>query len=268
MNPRALAAWSAVCLFVALATTDPVYRALIALVALNVVIAGARPEAPRRPVLATILLAGLFALPLNLLLSRSGDHHLLETPFGPLTLEALVFGAGTGLGLLAAGLAVAPLTLAYEAGEVVDALPAPLERTGTVVAAALGLVPRLVDSFTAVREAQQMRGWRPGLRNLPEVALPALLTAIEGAVDVAEAMEARAYGSGPRTALSGPRWTWRDSLVALGALAALLAFAVHPAAQWYPYPALTWPAADPLLVGATLVLSLPALLWRSRPSAA
>lgn len=268
MNPRALAAWSAACLFAALATTDPVYRALLAVVALNVVVVTARPGAPRRSLLIAILSAGLLAVPLNLLLSRSGDHHLLETFFGPLTLEALVFGAGIGLGLVAAGLAVAPLTLAYEPGELVDALPAPLERIGTVVAASLGLVPRLVDSFVAVREAQQMRGWRPSLRSLPEVAVPALLTAIEGAVDVAEAMEARAYGSGPRTTFSGPRWSAADSAVLLVAVLALAAFIVDRPAQWYPYPSLTWPPADPILVAATLVLSLPALLWRSRPSAA
>ena len=50
-----------------------------------------------------------------------------------------------------------------------------------------------------------MRGWRPtGVRAWSDVLMPVALTSIEGSMDLAEAMEARAFGSGPRTGTRRP----------------------------------------------------------------
>jgi len=114
---------------------------------------------------------------------------------GPLTLESLAFGGAIGLGLVAALLSVAPLSLILEPHDVVDAMPAALERTGIAVATSLNLVSGFGRTFTEVRDAQRMRGWKPGgLRSWNEILVPVVLTAIEDSVLLAESMEARAFG--------------------------------------------------------------------------
>jgi energy-coupling factor transport system permease protein len=99
------------------------------------------------------------------------------------------------------------------------------------------------------------------------VLVPTLLTALEDSVQLAEAMEARAYGSGRRTSFVRPAWNGRDTLVFAGAAAAAAAFlvgrALGAAADWHAYPSLTVPQLDPLLL-ACLLLFLPALTPRWR----
>jgi energy-coupling factor transport system permease protein len=274
MHPRALAAWSASCLVLALGTTNPAYRALALIAALAVGFAIARSgEALRRLVLGLALLTLATGL-LNTLVAHVGADVIFELPGwvpgigGPLTLEGLVAGLAAGLGLAAAVAAVAPLSLGSQAHELVDALPAALNRTGSALAASFNLVPAVARSFTAVHEAQRMRGWRPGgPRSWGEIVLPVVLTAIEDSIQLAESMEARAFGSGPRSHFVVRRWTGLDVAVALGAAAAALVFVgarvTGLASDWEPYPFLTLPAVDPLVAAAALLLFLPvASRWR------
>ena len=119
---------------------------------------------------------------------------------GPLTLEAALFGLSTGIGIAAAVLAAAPLSLVLAPHALVDALPAALARTGAAIGTALNLIPGIARSATEIRDAQRMRGWRSRrVREWPDLAVPVVLTALEGSITLAEAMEARGYGSGMRT---------------------------------------------------------------------
>lgn len=127
------------------------------------------------------------------------------------------------------------------------------------------LVPRLGHSFVSVREAQQMRGWRPrGMRSWTAVVVPSVLTTIEGSVLLAEAMEARAFGSGRRSALSTSRWRFSDLVVAAGSLSAMvgsvLALVFGQVPSWQPYPALLLPEMNWWPVLCCLALSTPAIL--------
>ena len=176
--------------------------------------------------------------------------------------KSLAFGGALGLGLVAALLAVAPLSLILEPHDVVDAMPAPLERTGIAVATSLNLVSGFGRTFTEVRDAQRMRGWRPrGIRSWNEVLVPVVLTAIEDSVLLAEAMEARGFGAGRRTSYARTiidRW---DLIVVAGSLLAVGLFVGARVAaipiDWYPYPALAMPPLHPVLVAACLALTLP-----------
>src|SRR2546426_3833303 len=104
MNARALAVWSASALIITLSTNNPVYRGLIVVAALNVLLVLRRPGARLRPVLIALCVAALTSTALTVLLSHTGAHALVSLPGsipivgGGITLEALVFGAGTGLG--------------------------------------------------------------------------------------------------------------------------------------------------------------------------
>ena len=273
MNPRALAAWSAATLGCVLLTNNPVYRGLLLLAAANLVLAAA----PRRtrPLAVGLAIACLIAVLLNSLLSHAGTHVYAQVPAliplvgGPLTLESAVYGLDIAAGLAAALLAVAPLSLAADPVDLVDALPAGLERTGAALAASLSLVPGVARTFVAVSEAQRMRGWRPrGPRSWTEVLVPVMLTAIEDSIQLAEAMAARGYGAGGRTHYARLPWSRRDSLVLLFSAIAVAGFATARVTgalgDWYPYPALTLPPVAPLLVLLCLLLALPALTWRSR----
>ncbi|HEX6349605.1 MAG TPA: energy-coupling factor transporter transmembrane component T [Candidatus Dormibacteraeota bacterium] len=273
MSGRAVAAWSAACLLGVLLTTNPGYRALVLAACLASVLVGAGWRRARR-LLAGVGVAVLAAVLLNFAFSHLGADALWALPDGwvlvggPWTLEALVFGVASGLALAAAILAVAPLSLLLEPQQVVDALPAPLARTGAAAAASLNLVPGLGRSFMAISEAQRMRGWRPrGPASWAEVVVPAVLTAIEDSIQLAEAMEARGFGSGPRTRYRPTRATRADVLLftaaGLSAVLLIAARALGQAADWQPYPYLTAPVLSALGVAACLPLFLPVWLWRS-----
>ena len=273
MNARALAVWAVAGVTVAVSVSNPVYRCLLILAALNLVLVAGRPGVARRPLLLTLLFAVGLATVLNAVLGHSGTHVLLRLPEaipvlgGPLTLEGLYFGAGVGLGLAAAVLALAPLSLCLEPDQLVGALPPALGRTGAALGAALNLVPAVTRSVAAIGEAQRLRGLPPGLLGARAVLLPATLTALEDSLQLAESMEARAYGSGPRTSFTSAGWHPADTLLVLVSTAAALGFlgghALGLIRDWYPYPSLTMPSVSLLGVVLVLLLSLPALQWRS-----
>jgi len=271
MNPRALAVWVAAVLLLSLGSEDPILRVLTLGAALAVLVAHRRVETRLRPVLWAVGVAALLTVLFNVLLSHTGQTVLVSLPGwlpalgGPLTLEGAAYGLDLALGLAACIVAGVSLSLVVESYQLVDSLPALLSRTGAALGAAMTLVPRLGHSFVAVREAQHMRGWRPkGMRSWTAVVVPSVLTTIEGSVLLAEAMEARAFGSGPRTALTTSRWRVTDlviaatSAAAIGGFIAALVFGQLPA--WQPYPALTLPTLSWWPALCCLGLFIPALL--------
>jgi energy-coupling factor transport system permease protein len=268
VNPRAAGAWSLAALAIAVSTTNPVYRGVVALCALNLILARGRPGVRLRPLLVTVAVAAAIATVVSLLLSHTGAHRLLQVPAGvpaiggAITFESLVFGLVTGLGIAAALLAVAPLTLVADPYDLVDALPSPLARTVAAIGTALNLIPGMVRSAAEIRDAQRLRGWRPHrVRDWPDVAVPVVLTAVESSITLAEAMEARGWGSGPRTHYLAPRRSWFDVVVASTALLAGAAFLALRASgavpDWYPFPTISPLAVNPAALACCLVLILP-----------
>ena len=274
MNARALAAWSAACLFIVLFTTNPAYKAAVLAAAIVTLAAGAGLRRVRR-LLAAIGAVGAFAALLNFVSAHLGDTVLFSLPAaipgigGPYTLEALAYGLTGGLTIGAAILAAAPFSVLLAAHEVVDALPRPLARSGAAIAASLNLVPQVGATFVQVSEAQRMRGWRPrGPRSWAEVVVPVVLTSVEDSIQLAESMEARGFGSGPRSYANRPRMQTGDWVVTASSAAAValfvLAAAAGWAASWAPYPLLTAPAIDARPLAACLLLLMPVIAWRVR----
>ncbi|MBF6605584.1 MAG: energy-coupling factor transporter transmembrane protein EcfT [Chloroflexi bacterium] len=268
MNARVVVVWSAAALTVDLATNDPVYRATLLLVCVDVLLALVPPSRSLRPLITVVVVIGVLAVGLNLALSHTGTHVLVEMPVdwpllgGPITLEAAAYGLAAGLGIAGAVFAVAPISLVLETHELVDALPRGLERSALVVASALNLAPAIGRSAVAIRDAETMRGWRPrGPRSWAEILVPTMLGAIEDSLGLAEAMESRAFGSGPRTRYAPGRWNRGDALVVVAAIAAAGCFIVGRIAgaslDWRPYPTLVAPAVEPVLIGAILLLAAP-----------
>src|SRR5260370_8317391 len=119
-----------------------------------------------------------------------------------------------------------------------DALPAALSRSGAAIAASLHLMPSVSGSFGQVSEAQRLRGWRPrGPRSWAEVVVPVVLTSVEGSIQLAESMEARGFGSGPRTALKSSPLRKSDWFLVGASAAAVTTFLASrpPSAPPDPY---------------------------------
>lgn len=273
MHPRAWAAWSAAALVVVLTSTNPVYRVLVLLVALNVLLALRRPDAALRTLLVAVAVAAVFAVLLNTLLSHTGDTVLLTVPDqlpgigGPLTAEAVLYGLDVALGIVAAVLCVAPLSRVLHAHDLLDAFPRPLQRTAALTGAAINIVPSVARNAIAISEAQRMRGSAgTRLRDWHAVAAPVVLSALDDSLQLAEAMEARGFGSGPRTRYATARFGGPAALVSLAAALAIVLTVVARATgslpDWYPFPAASMPGVAVLPALACVLLAAPLVAWR------
>jgi hypothetical protein len=98
------------------------------------------------------------------------------------------------------------------------------------------------------------------------VAVPVVLTAIEGSMTLAEAMESRAYGTGARTHFSIQRWARYDTVVsvtaALGAGGFLALVVTGGAPGWFPFPVLSAPAISVPALLCCALLVVPSLQVR------
>ena len=278
MSPAALGIWVAAVLGIDLVTTNPLVRGLLLLLVLNRLVSQSLPGRRLRPLLTGVGIAAAVSLLLTTLLSHSGEHVIAQLPGwlpgigGRITLESVAFGATAGLGLAVAILATATLGTLCEPHEVVDALPGALRRTATAVSGALSLAPSLARNARAIAEAQRMRGWRPRrLREWRHVAVPVVLSSIEDSLQLAEAMEVRGFGSGPRTRYRQVQTSGADLLAAVLAIAAAcLVAAVRISGSqpdWYPFPTFTIPALPLDFVVALALLLPPVLRWTTPRSA-
>ena len=272
MNARAWSAWSAASLVVVLTSTNPVYRALVLLVAVNVLLALHRPDARLRPLFIAVVVGAAFTVLLNAVVSHTGAHPLVTLPSqipvlgGAITGEAALFGIDVALGLAAAVVAVAPLSRVLHPHDLLDAFPAVLQRTAALLGSAINMVPAVARSAVAIHEAQRMRGSGGSrVRDWRAVAAPVVLSALDDSLQLAEAMEARGFGSGARTRYAPAPLGLPGAgvlLAALGAVALTVgARAAGMLPDWYPFPVVTAPDISVLPVLACLLLATPLVVW-------
>lgn len=270
-RPAALCLWVLAGLAVTMAGTDPVTQTLVLGVAWVLLVRRRTPERRLRPLAIGLAALTAVTVAVNGLLDHTGATVVVTAPSwlplagGPITAEGFAEGAVIGLGLVAAVSVAAALSVVLDPADLVDALPRHLERTGAALGAALNLVPATAASVVAVRDAQRLRGWRPrGPRAVVDLAVPVLLGAIERSTQLAESMEARAFGSGARTRLSGDGRSRRAATVAVVsvlALAVLVAGHLAGAAgSWEAYPTPTVPSFGPLALAPAILLGMAALL--------
>ena len=164
------------------------------------------------------------AIPFNALSIHIGQIVLFTLPEnwpiigGPITLEAVIAGAVSGLALLTILFIFAAFNAVVDHYQLLRATPSFLFQAGVVISIAITFVPQMVISAREIRQAQRIRGHRfRGLRDLLPLVIPLLANSLERSIQLAETMEARGFGS----ALSPP--TRRRALMSqLGLLAALV----------------------------------------------
>lgn len=219
----------AVVWFVGLATTirigPPVVLTVVAVMVGLVV--GRIPAGDLARVVAPIWLAALGLAFFNTLFAAAnGDPSAVTVAqLGPfrITEPALAAGIGLGLRLIAVGAVGAVFVLTTDSTRLADSL---VQQAGLSPRFAYGAlaayqaVPRFGEDLTTLRQARRLRGLRGGWH--PRLLVGLLVLAIRHGDRVALAMDARAFGSGPRTHYREVRWGPQDLAVAVAGPAALV----------------------------------------------
>lgn len=144
---------------------------------------------------------------------------------GPLrvTSEGLETALSLGLRVVAIATVGAVFTLTTDSTRLADSLVQQghvSDRFAYGALAAYQAIPRFGEDLTTLRQARRIRGLRASWH--PRLLLGLLVLAIRHGDRLALAMDARAFGSGPRTTYREARWSRLDAAVGLAAIAVLV----------------------------------------------
>jgi energy-coupling factor transport system permease protein len=306
LHALAWLAWLAALLIVLAVTRNPIYlgMALLWLAVITYVVAHHTPPdsiGRSRQMPLSVLRFGLIVVLLSTLFNalsvRVGHSVLFHLPAalplfgGPVTLEAVVYGALNGLALTGIFAAFTLINRVVPLRALIQLIPRAYYPVAIVTTIALTFVPATLYQFQQIREAQAIRGHRlQGVRSWLPLLLPLLTGGMERALQLAEAMAARGFAGG---APAGQSWAaqlaallglallatglalrmaWGDTplpgyLVIAGGLALLLllfrqAGRHHPHTTYRPQP---WQGPDwvvsaaALLTGVAFLIPLPAV---------
>jgi energy-coupling factor transport system permease protein len=214
---------------IGLATTTawspPIVLAVAAVVAALIV--GRVPAADLGRALAPLWIAALGLTFFNTVFGVSNADPAATTAFtfGPwrITEEAIAAGIGLGLRVVAIAAVGAVFALTTDSTRLVDALVQQAhvpERFAYGALAAYGAIPRFAMDLENLRAARRLRGLRGSWH--PRILVGLLVLAIRHGDRMALAMDARAFGSGPRTSYREVRWSWLDLVVAVAAIGILV----------------------------------------------
>jgi energy-coupling factor transport system permease protein len=207
------------------------------------------PLSPLRFALVVVTISALF----NALTAHFGQTVLFILPGwlpllgGPVTLEALVYGALSGLVLTGFFIAWTVLFVAVPTQALIRLIPRAFYPAAVVLTIALAFVPTTLTQFQQIREAQAVRGHRVrGLRDWLPLLMPLLVGGLERALQLAEAMTARGFASQGAGNRGQTRFRWLLAAGMGALLAGLLARLL--------WPQVAAASTALLLIGAALVM--------------
>jgi energy-coupling factor transport system permease protein len=210
------------------ATLHPLPPVVIAAVALaaGLTIGGIPPLVLGRT-LAPVWLAALAIGLSNMLFSAANGDPTAVTllQLGPIRVTEEAFVAGVSIMLRVAAIACvgAVFALTTDSTRLADSLVVQARvpaRFAYGALAAYGAIPRFSEDLATLRQARRIRGLRAGWH--PSLFVGLLVLAIRHADRMAVSMDARAFGSGPRTHYREIRWAPMDLVVAVAAAATLV----------------------------------------------
>jgi energy-coupling factor transport system permease protein len=177
--------------------------------------------------LAPLWVAAIGVATFNTLFSTSNADpaNVALLNLGPIRIsaDAAVHGVALGLRVVAIAAVGAVFTLTTDSTRLADALVQQLHvspRFAYGALAAYQAIPRFAEDLISLRQARRIRGLRGGWH--PRLLLGVLVLAIRHGDRMALSMDARGFGSGPRTSYRQLRWGPLDALVGIDALMLLI----------------------------------------------
>ena len=188
---------------------------------------------PGRALIGALTPLGLAALLIGVsntvFAAANGDPTSAELlRIGPVRIAVEAAGGGLALAFRVIAIAVvgAVFSLTTDPTHLVDSLVQQARvspRFAYGALAAYQAIPRFGEDLATLRQARRVRGLRGGWH--PGLLVGVLVLAIRHGDRMALAMDARAFGSGPRTFYRVARWSWQDIVFAIEA-ALILAVAI------------------------------------------
>jgi len=213
LNPFCKLGWVTSVFVLALILNSPIYLLLLFLATLPLVIA-AKVWKEWASLMKFAFYLCLAIIIINALVSSHGSHLLWQAPFripiiGPptLTLEAILFGLGMSLRLLAIISAFAILTFTIHPDDLMLSMIKMKLPYKSVLVTSLTtrFIPTLIDDVERISDVQRSRGLEldrgnlsQRIRNRMAILIPLLSNSLDRTVQVAEAMESRAFGHGEK----------------------------------------------------------------------
>jgi energy-coupling factor transport system permease protein len=249
--PGPLAALALAAIVIAFSTDHPLVLGSVAIGA--VALFAAAPGRPNRLFLLGGAVSGLSLALLNPFVSGEGDLILWRGPDVAvidleITLEEVLAGIAIGVRLFAVAVVVGAVLAHMDADRLQAQVARIAPRSALTCALAARLMPTLERDARAIVETARLRGvgltegrWPGRLRRAAPLALPLLGSSLERGLDVAEAMTARGYGSGPRTRIAEAPYGPSERVVlaiglALGAVAVSAVTLGLTRYSYYPTP--------------------------------
>lgn len=213
LNPFCKLGWVTSVFVLALIFNNPVYLLLLFLATLSLVIA-ARVWREWASVMRFAFYLCVAIIIINALVSSHGSHPLWQAPFKvpligapAITLEAMLFGVGMSLRLLAIISAFSILTFTIHPDDLMLAMIKMKLPYKSVLVTSLTtkFIPTLIDDANRISDVQRSRGLEldrgklaQRIRSRLAIIIPLLSNSLDRTVQVAEAMESRAFGHGER----------------------------------------------------------------------
>jgi energy-coupling factor transport system permease protein len=289
LSPLAKLAWGGGLVILSLIFNHPVYILILFLSIIPMVkLAGVGRE--WASALKFSLWLGLSIIVINALFSYHGDHVLLAAPFRlpvigqpVITLEAIAFGAVMALKLAVIISVFTLINLIVHPDDIMAVLLKMRLPYKSVLVTSLStrFVPCLVEDMGRISDGYRTRGvqldagsWFRKIKNRGKMTTALLSNSLDRAVQIAEAMEARAFGSGQKRVFYKDINISKMDAVTLGVgllpLAAGIAVRVLGYGDYQYYPNLTsigfggWGWVMPAIMIVLLVAILPLAFLRRR----
>ncbi|NCF67052.1 MAG: hypothetical protein GWP61_13840 [Chloroflexi bacterium] len=195
--------WVVVIAVITLVTRNPLYIIILLMVARIVQNACAVSSAAIGlhfwRLAATVILASVV---FNTLMVHFGQTILFILPEnwwligGTVTLEAVIYGAISGLSLVTLLALFLAFNAIVPASELIRLTPRAMANIGLVVLIAITYLPETMEQLKRIKEAQELRGHRiRGVSDWRPVVIPLLVGGLERAMSLAETMVSRGYGA-------------------------------------------------------------------------
>jgi energy-coupling factor transport system permease protein len=216
LNPAVKLAWEAIIIVLSLIFDHPLYI-LVLFITVVLLVKSAGVWREWGLVLKLSLWLGASIIVINALVSYHGTHVLVVTPFTlpvlgrpVITMEAIAFGTVMAVKLLVIISSFAFINLTVHPDDIMSVLLKVKLPYKSVLVTSLStrFIPCLIEDVQRINEAYRTRGvlldtgsWLRRLKNRAGIIIPLLSNSLDRAVQVAEAMEARAFGTGQRRTL-------------------------------------------------------------------